>query len=65
MVVIREETARGVIDGQVDSGFGPVFDAFADAEHGVGFAFINNQMGGIPDDRARPLAEALKGCLHA
>ena len=39
--------------------------AFADDEHGVGFAYVNSQMGGIPDDRARLLVEALKGCLHA
>jgi CubicO group peptidase (beta-lactamase class C family) len=38
--------------------------AFADDEHGVGFAYINNQMGGIPDDRARLLVEAVKGCLR-
>lgn len=38
--------------------------AFADEEHGVGFAYINNQMGGIPDDRARVLVEAVRGCLQ-
>ena len=38
--------------------------AFADDEHGVGFAYINNQMGGTPDDRARLLVEAVKGCLR-
>jgi CubicO group peptidase (beta-lactamase class C family) len=38
--------------------------AFADDEHGVGFAYINNQMGGIPDDRARLLVHAVKGCLR-
>jgi CubicO group peptidase (beta-lactamase class C family) len=38
---------------------------FADDEHGVGFAYVNNQMGGVPDDRARVLVEALRGCLQA
>ena len=33
--------------------------------HGVGFAYVNNQMGGIPDDRARVLVEAVRGCLRA
>ena len=38
--------------------------AFADDEPtGVGFAYVNNQMGGIPDDRARRLVEAVRGCL--
>ena len=32
-------------------------------EHEVGFAYVNNQMGGFPDDRARLLVEALKDCL--
>ena len=36
---------------------------FADDEHGVGFGYINNQMGGIPDDRARLLVEALRRCF--
>jgi CubicO group peptidase (beta-lactamase class C family) len=39
--------------------------AFADDDHGVGFAYLNNQMGGVPDDRARLLVEALKDCLRA
>ena len=38
--------------------------AFADDEHGVGFGYVNNQMGGVPDDRARLLVEALKECLN-
>ena len=38
--------------------------AFADDEHGVGFAYVNNQMGGMPDDRARLLVEAVRGCLR-
>jgi CubicO group peptidase (beta-lactamase class C family) len=37
--------------------------AFADDEHGVGFAYVNNQMGGVPDDRARLLVEAVRRCL--
>jgi CubicO group peptidase (beta-lactamase class C family) len=39
--------------------------AFADDAHGVGFAYVNNQMGGIPDDRASRLVEALRRCLDA
>ena len=39
--------------------------AFADADHEVGFAYVNNQMGGVPDDRARLLVEAVRGCLDA
>lgn len=34
--------------------------AFADAEHRVGFAYINNRMGGIGDERATLLATALR-----
>ena len=37
--------------------------AFADAELDVGFAYVNDQMGGIPDDRARLLVEAVRDCL--
>ena len=37
--------------------------AFADVDHEVGFAYVNNQMGGIPDDRARLLVDAVRGCL--
>jgi CubicO group peptidase (beta-lactamase class C family) len=37
--------------------------AFADDEYAVGFAYVNNQMGGFPDDRARLLVAALKDCL--
>lgn len=33
--------------------------AFADAEHGVGFAYLGNQMGGYGDVRARELTLAL------
>ena len=33
--------------------------AFADAEHGIGFAYLSNQMGGYGDARARSLTEAL------
>jgi CubicO group peptidase (beta-lactamase class C family) len=39
--------------------------AFADDELGVGFAYVNNQMGGIPDDRARLLVRALGRSLRA
>ena len=39
--------------------------AFADADHEVGFAYVNNQMGGVPDERARLLVEAVRGCLAA
>jgi CubicO group peptidase (beta-lactamase class C family) len=38
--------------------------ALADDEHAVGFAYINNQMGGIPDDRARLLVQAAAECLQ-
>jgi CubicO group peptidase (beta-lactamase class C family) len=39
--------------------------ALADDEHAVGFAYVNNQMGGIPDDRASVLLSAVAGCLPA
>jgi CubicO group peptidase (beta-lactamase class C family) len=39
--------------------------ALAEDEHAVGFAYINNQMGGIPDDRARLLLQAAAACLRA
>jgi CubicO group peptidase (beta-lactamase class C family) len=39
--------------------------AFADDTHGVGFAYVNNQMGGIPDERARVLVDAVRVCLDA
>ena len=39
--------------------------AFADVDHEVGFAYVNNPMGGIPDDRARLLADAVRECLGA
>jgi CubicO group peptidase (beta-lactamase class C family) len=37
--------------------------AFADAHHGVGFAYLSNQMGGYGDARARELTRALRGIL--
>jgi CubicO group peptidase (beta-lactamase class C family) len=37
--------------------------AFADDSHGIGFAYVNNQMGGIPDDRAGSLVAAVRRCL--
>jgi CubicO group peptidase (beta-lactamase class C family) len=39
--------------------------AFGDDAHGVGFGYINNQMGGIPDERAGRLVDALRASLHA
>ena len=36
---------------------------FADAAHGVGFAYLSNQMGGYGDARARELTNALAACL--
>ena len=39
--------------------------AFADDTHGIGFAYVNNQMGGIPDERASRLVEAVRSCLDA
>ncbi len=39
--------------------------AFADAEHGVGFAYLSNQMGGYGDARARELTLALRAALRA
>jgi CubicO group peptidase (beta-lactamase class C family) len=38
--------------------------AFADAEHGVGFAYLSNQMGGYGDARARELTVALRTALR-
>ncbi len=37
---------------------------FADDEHGVGFAYLSNQMGGIADHRANLLTAAVKACLR-
>lgn len=39
--------------------------AFGDAEHGVGFAYLGNQMGGYGDQRARQLTLALRSILRA
>lgn len=39
--------------------------AFADAEWGVGFAYVTNQMGGYGDRRARELTETLGAILGA
>ena len=38
--------------------------AFADDTLSVGFGYINNQMGGIGDQRATLLTAALRSCLH-
>ena len=38
--------------------------AFADADRGVGFAYLSNQMGGYGDARARSLTEALRDALR-
>jgi CubicO group peptidase (beta-lactamase class C family) len=37
--------------------------AFGDDEYGVGFAYVNNQMGGIGDQRANRLTAAVRACL--
>ncbi|HVM25968.1 MAG TPA: serine hydrolase, partial [Candidatus Limnocylindrales bacterium] len=37
--------------------------AFADADHGIGFAYLSNQMGGYGDSRSRTLTEALARAL--
>ena len=37
--------------------------AFADPDHGVGFAYLSNQMGGYGDVRARELTETLRSAL--
>jgi CubicO group peptidase (beta-lactamase class C family) len=37
--------------------------AFADLEHRIGFAYVNNRMGGLGDGRARSLVGALNACL--
>ena len=39
--------------------------AFCDADHGVGFAYLSNQMGGYGDERARQLTVALRSILGA
>jgi CubicO group peptidase (beta-lactamase class C family) len=38
--------------------------AFADVDHGVGFAYLSNQMGGYGDARARELTVALRNSLR-
>jgi CubicO group peptidase (beta-lactamase class C family) len=37
--------------------------AFADAQSGIGFAYLTNQMGGPDDDRFRRLVAALRNSL--
>jgi CubicO group peptidase (beta-lactamase class C family) len=37
--------------------------AFGDDSHGIGFAYLNNWMGTVPDDRADRLIRALAACL--
>ncbi|MFI5622525.1 serine hydrolase domain-containing protein [Nocardioides sp. NPDC051685] len=37
--------------------------AFADREARVGFAYVPNRMGGLPDTRANDLVDALRSCL--
>jgi CubicO group peptidase (beta-lactamase class C family) len=37
--------------------------AFGDADHGVGFAYLSNQMGGYGDERATQLTRALRSIL--
>jgi CubicO group peptidase (beta-lactamase class C family) len=37
--------------------------AFADAQSGIGFAYLTNQMGGPDDDRVQRLVAALRSCL--
>jgi CubicO group peptidase (beta-lactamase class C family) len=39
--------------------------AFGDVEHGTGFAYLTNQMGGFGDRRATSLTEALREVLRA
>jgi CubicO group peptidase (beta-lactamase class C family) len=39
--------------------------AFADREHGVGFAYLSNQMGGYGDARANEITAALARALGA
>jgi CubicO group peptidase (beta-lactamase class C family) len=39
--------------------------AFGDVEHGVGLAYLSNQMGGYGDARARELTAALRRVLRA
>jgi CubicO group peptidase (beta-lactamase class C family) len=38
---------------------------FADADHGIGFAYLGNQMGGYGDVRARELTQALRAAIGA
>jgi CubicO group peptidase (beta-lactamase class C family) len=38
---------------------------FGDLQHGVGFAYLSNQMGGYGDARARELTRAVKAILVA
>jgi CubicO group peptidase (beta-lactamase class C family) len=38
--------------------------AFGDADRRVGFGYVNDQMGGIPDERAARLVDALRACLR-
>jgi len=37
--------------------------AFGDDSHDVGFAYLNNWMGTVPDERASRIITALAGCL--
>ena len=38
--------------------------AFADADAGIGFAFLTNQMGDADDDRTRRIVSALRGAVR-
>jgi hypothetical protein len=38
--------------------------AFADADTGIGFAFLTNEMGGPDDDRTRRNVEALRAAVR-
>lgn len=37
---------------------------FADDEYRVGFGYVTNRMGGVPDERASSLIAAVRQCLH-
>jgi CubicO group peptidase (beta-lactamase class C family) len=39
--------------------------AFADADAGIGFAFLTNQMGGPDDDRTRRIVAALDEAIRS
>ena len=61
----RLEVTGTAVDRGIDLGDGPGQCGFADRDHRVGFAYLDNQMGGFGDARARELTLALRASIGA